>query len=219
MFQLRGSIALSLFRQKRLLATLQTRFPDISAIEAEFTHFINDKQALTHDELTLLNNLLDSGEEKIAEKPKGELFLVTPRPGTISPWSSKATDILHICGLNKIRRIERGINYYVSKQNHSLSIDESKAISDLIHDRMTEVVLSHPDDAQKLFLAAEPAPLERINLLNEGKPALIEANQNLGLALSDDEIDYLVENYIALGRNPSDVELMMFAQANSEHCR
>ncbi len=219
MFQLRGSIALSLFRQKKLLATLQTQFPDISAIEAEFTHFIDDKQALTQNELTLLNNLLDSGEEKNAKKPNGQLFLVTPRFGTISPWSSKASDILHICALSKIKRIERGTNYYVSKQSGSLSIDESRAISDLIHDRMTEVVISNSDDAHKLFLAAEPAPLERINLLNDGKSALIEANQNLGLALNEDEIDYLVENYITLGRNPSDVELMMFAQANSEHCR
>ncbi len=151
MFQLRGSIALSFFRQKKLLATLKAQFPDIFSIKAEFTHFINDEQALTQDELTLLNNLLDSGEEKNAKKPNGQLFLVTPRFGTISPWSSKATDILHICGLNNIKRIERGINYYISKQSGSLSIDESKAISDLIHDRMTEVVISNSDDAHKLF--------------------------------------------------------------------
>ncbi len=219
MLQLRGSIALSPFRKKKVLSRLQTIFPDISAIEAEFIHFIDCSSDLNDDELALLKNLLDSGEKQLASKPHGQQFIVTPRAGTISPWSSKATDILHICGLNRIKRIERGITYYIATQNGQPDTANKQKIADLIHDRMTETVFFTEKDVEKLFSSAEPAPLKRINLLNDGKSAILTANQELGLALSDDEIDYLVENYMALGRNPSDVELMMFAQANSEHCR
>ena len=148
----------------------------------------------------------------------GTLFLVVPRPGTISPWSSKASDIAHNCGLDKVQRIERGIAYYVTAEE-GLSDLQKQKVSALIHDRMTEAVLNNLETAESLFAESEPAPLTAVDILDGGKEALEQANLSLGLALADDEIDYLVDSYQKLERNPTDVELMMFAQANSEHCR
>ena len=143
------------------------------------------------------------------------------RPGTISPWSSKATDILHNCGLTVVDRVERGIAYFVEYIDdfHQLSKDQRKFIQEQIHDRMIEVVLDDGSEAEALFSDAEPAPLKRISLSNNPRAALEKANTELGLALSADEIQYLADNYSELQRDPTDVELMMFAQANSEHCR
>jgi phosphoribosylformylglycinamidine synthase len=140
---------------------------------------------------------------------------VVPRFGTISPWSSKASDIAHNCGLTKVDRLERGIAYYVK----GATTADRDVIAAVLHDRMTEAVLDNTAAAEALFSHAEPAPLSTVDVLAGGRDALIEADKNLGLALADDEVDYLVENYNILGRNPTDVELMMFAQANSEHCR
>ncbi|MDX1649202.1 MAG: phosphoribosylformylglycinamidine synthase, partial [Myxococcota bacterium] len=147
---------------------------------------------------------------------RGASLLVVPRPGTVSPWSSKATDIARICGLApKLRRLERGVRWTVAADT-----DGALAIAaDVLHDRMTETVLADMEEAPRLFARAEPAPLEHVDVLGTGRAALVEADRRLGLALAKDEIDYLVEGFRRLGRNPTDVELMMFAQANSEHCR
>ncbi|MEL0066843.1 MAG: phosphoribosylformylglycinamidine synthase, partial [Gammaproteobacteria bacterium] len=146
-----------------------------------------------------------------------DLLLVVPRPGTISPWSSKATDIAHNCGLNKIKRMERGTAYHVDAEH--LSSDTLTAIEAELHDRMTQVVMKHLDDAAQLFETHTPKALKTVDILDGGVEALKQANSDWGLALAEDEIDYLVEQFQGLERNPTDVELMMFAQANSEHCR
>jgi phosphoribosylformylglycinamidine synthase len=147
------------------------------------------------------------------------LFLVTPRLGTLSPWASKATDIARHCGLEQVLRIERGTAYWVSTAGVSLSEEARQVLAGLLHDRMTETVLGALDDADKLFVHMDPQPLTSVDILAGGRAALEAANRSLGLALSEDEIVYLVENFTRMGRNPTDVELMMFAQANSEHCR
>jgi phosphoribosylformylglycinamidine synthase len=148
----------------------------------------------------------------------GTLLLVTPRKGTISPWSSKASDIAHNCGLTMVERIERGIAYDIQVPQ-VLAEAERIAIAALLHDRMTERVLTDMQDAVVLFSEAEPAPLRHVDISTDPRAALAKANTDWGLALSADEIDYLADNYAELQRNPTDVELMMFAQANSEHCR
>ena len=150
------------------------------------------------------------------QEPSGRLFLVLPRLGTISPWSSKATDIARNCGLAKIERIERGIAYYVAGQ---FSDAEAQLIASALHDRMTQLVLGALEEASGLFSHAQPKALTVVDILGGGRDALARANVELGLALADDEIDYLVKSFSEMGRNPHDVELMMFAQANSEHCR
>ncbi len=148
------------------------------------------------------------------------MFRVGPRIGTISPWSSKATDIAWNCDLDAIERIERVIAFHVvTKNNRALTADERKAIAGLLHDRMTESVLAGFAEAGELFRHFAPKPLATVDVLQGGKTALVDANGSLGLALSDDEIDYLLDIFTKAGRNPTDVELMMFAQANSEHCR
>ncbi len=218
MLRLRGTAALSSFRLDKLMAAARQRVPEIQRITAEFVHFVDVERTLMADEQMLLSTLFDHGHQSDAQPPSGELLLVVPRLGTLSPWSSKATDIVHNCGLPAVQRVERGTAYYIDVAG-GLTAVQHAALAGLIHDRMTETVLTSFDDADALFRQAEPAPLLRIDVLEGGRNALLEANQQLGLALSDDEIDYLLESFNALGRNPTDVELMMFAQANSEHCR
>ncbi len=218
MLELRGAPALSAFRREKLLASLQSSVPAVSAVYAEFMHFADLSNALDDHALEVLKKLLKYGPQVAVEAPQGTPFLVVPRPGTISPWSSKATDIAHCCGLSQILRLERGIAYYVSA-SRPLEAAEQAQLSALLHDRMIETVLSSTDQAERLFSHAEPKPACAVDILAGGRAALEAANRSLGLALADDEIDYLVESFIALGRNPVDVELMMFAQANSEHCR
>ena len=171
---------------------------------------------MTADEHSRLQTLLTYEEVQGNHQFSGSLFLVTPRTGTISPWSSKATDIAHNCGLSMIERIERGIAYDV-QTSPVLSDAQRNQLAALLHDRMTEMVLADTQDAVILFSEAEPAPLRYVDISADAKAALAKANTDWGLALSADEIDYLAENYAELGRNPTDVELMMFAQANSEH--
>jgi len=146
------------------------------------------------------------------------MVLVVPRPGTISPWSSKATDIAHNCRLEAVRRVERGTAHYLEAES-GLDEEALAQAALVLHDRMTQVALLDLDGAARLFERAAPRPATRVDVLAGGRAALVEANAALGLALSGDEIDYLTESFMALGRNPTDVELMMFAQANSEHCR
>ncbi len=220
MLRLRGCPALSAFRLEKLLAEVRAKVPSIVRIHSEYAHFVDLEQRLGPEQQARLETILRYGPAEHAEKPEGRLLLVVPRPGTISPWSSKATDIVHNCGLAQVRRVERGICYYFAKADGSpVSDDELDRITPLIHDRMTEAVFCGLGDAEGLFLQSAPAPLGTVDVLGGGRDALVVANHALGLALSDDEIDYLVENFALLGRNPTDVELMMFAQANSEHCR
>ena len=181
---------------------------------AVFMHFVDTDSDVAVADRQLLDRLLRYGPSTKAETVDGARFLVVPRLGTISPWSSKATDVARNCGLSAIRRIERGIEYTISGD-----IADEAALLACLHDRMTETVLRAGQDASKLFHRADPKPLSSVDILKGGRAALEEANRRLGLALSGDEMDYLVENFTALSRNPTDVELMMFAQANSEHCR
>lgn len=217
---LRGSPALSQFRLDKLYTTLKTSVPTIQHIYAEFVHFSFSQEGLSEKEQNTLAKILTYGPRAQAESPSGELFLVTPRIGTISPWASRATDIAKNCGLSQILRLERGVAYYVTTNNGNiLNASEQAAFKTVIHDRMTETVLATLEAAEKLYHHADPKPLNNIDILQGGKAALEIANNEMGLALSVDEIDYLIENYIKMNRNPTDVELMMFAQANSEHCR
>jgi len=216
MLKLRGAPALSDFRLQKLQQRVSDRLGKSVGIYAEFLHLVELFETLDSQQLEVLNNLLEYGPALAVHEPEGELILVTPRPGTISPWSSKATDIAHNCGLVNIERIERGVIYYLKGDLTGRDLADA---AELLHDRMTESVFYDLDDAESLFFHAEPRTYTSVDVLGGGRDALVIANGELGLALSDDEIDYLVESFQALGRNPSDVELMMFAQANSEHCR
>jgi phosphoribosylformylglycinamidine synthase len=210
--QLRGPRALSEFRLAKLLASLQKADPGVRAVAAEFRHFVECEAALDAAARTLLERLLDYGRPAELgsgdQRASGELFLVVPRLGTISPWSSKATDIARNCGLAGVRRIERGTLFRVQngRDRHS--------IQPLLCDRMTETVLGSVEEAARLFEHVPPRPLKTVAI-----EKLTEANRELGLALSEDEIEYLQAAYRKLGRDPTDAELTMFAQANSEHCR
>ncbi|EGQ7672466.1 phosphoribosylformylglycinamidine synthase [Vibrio cholerae] len=215
---LRGSPALSEFRVNKLLTACREQQLPVTGIYAEFMHFADLKAELNPQELEKLEKLLTYGPTIQEHEPQGLLLLVTPRPGTISPWSSKATDIAHNCGLHGIKRLERGTAYYVEAET-ALTAAQIATLKTLLHDRMMEVVFAELTDAQQLFSVAEPAPMSQVDVLVGGRRALEEANVSLGLALAEDEIDYLVESFTKLGRNPNDIELMMFAQANSEHCR
>jgi phosphoribosylformylglycinamidine synthase len=212
MLCLPGSPALSEFRIRKLEQQLAAAGISVNGLSSRYIHLIDSAGQNPADaELEVLTNLLTYGPIMQAEQTGGREFYVLPRPGTISPWASKATDIAHNCGLQQINRIERGILYTVD------TADEVPL--DLLHDRMIESVFTRLEDCAALFQTHQPRPLSEIDTTQQGRSALVQANIDLGLALSADEIDYLAQAYIELGRNPSDVELMMFAQANSEHCR
>ncbi|AWL12685.1 Phosphoribosylformylglycinamidine synthase [Saliniradius amylolyticus] len=215
MLVLRGAPALSDFRTSKLLKQFASHDISVDTLYAEYVHFAHLNDDLSNDEHQVLKQLLVYGPEMTAHEPEGQLILVVPRAGTISPWSSKATDIAHNCSLDKVTRLERGIAYYIEGADN----DDLDEIASLLHDRMTESVLGSLDSADVLFQTDTPKPLNSIDVLGKGKKALQEANISMGLALAADEIDYLVENFTKLGRNPHDIELYMFAQANSEHCR
>ncbi len=226
---LHGSPALSAFRLEKLVASLKKCAPSIVNIHTEFVHFVFSETALSSTQKNTLEQILTYGASTNdvlhpnIHAPSGAsnltLFLVIPRIGTISPWASRATDIAKNCGLDLLR-LERGVAYSVQTNNGTaLSNAEISAFKAAIHDRMTETVLNNLEDAQKLYHHAEPKPLSTVDILTGGKSALENANSEMGLALSVDEVDYLLENFTKIGRNPTDVELMMFAQANSEHCR
>lgn len=219
---LAGCSALSPFRISKILSTCYEKSIPVINIEAQYLHFVDLAGELTAEQTLTLDKLLQYGPKSaqinVDQTASKQLFLVTPRAGTISPWSSKATDIAHNCGLSQVRRIERGIAYYVQVSSVLTDLQKNEFLS-LIHDRMMETVFSNLEQAELLFHIDSPAPVTSIDLLGEGRKALQDANLKLGLALAPDEIDYLVENFQKLKRNPTDVELYMFAQANSEHCR
>ncbi len=214
---LRGSPALSTFRINKLLTVCHNKHLPIEKIYAEYIHFVDLSAPLTCDQQVTLNQLLTYGPHAEQQDLTEQLYLVIPRIGTISPWSSKATDIAHNCGLAQIKSIERGIAYCFDGEQ--LSKEQLAEFISLIHDRMMESVLTKLTDAEQLFTPQQPTPFTTIDILTRGRKALEEANVRLGLALATDEIDYLLDSFIRLQRNPSDVELYMFAQANSEHCR
>jgi phosphoribosylformylglycinamidine synthase len=228
-FSLQGAPALSPFRLEKLLGELRLLRPQVSAVSARFVHFVTAARVLSGPELVLLERLLRYGPQYAAPDFPPTAFAqytlhVTPRIGTVSPWSSKATDIAAVCGLADVQRLERGIGY-------RLLADADLAAADLVtvgaalHDRMTESLWLGEVDLDVLFEPAPPRPLRTVVAgagaasVAAGREALLQANDAWGLALSSDEVDYLVEAFRRLGRDPTDVELMMFAQANSEHCR
>lgn len=222
MLIIHGAPALSAFRIQKMMDSLKVELSGLQDITAHFVHFIEligDSISLTEQQQQILEKLLEYGPEKaLSEVPaEGELYLVVPRPGTISPWSSKATDIAHNAGLNQISRIERGIAFHV--RSGQLNEDQQQKIRHAVHDRMIESVLENYQSAEMLFTHNSPEAMLEVDVLTGGQKALMEANSSLGLALAEDEIEYLVSSFTELGRNPTDVELMMFAQANSEHCR
>jgi phosphoribosylformylglycinamidine synthase len=214
--RLRGRDALPAFRRNKLLKA--AAIPGLR-LGAEYWHFIRLREALAPDAQATLERILDYGPAASAVGQQGTLLLVTPRLGTISPWSSKATDIARHCGLPAVERIERGVAWWCSVGGRPLDAAQRNILLPLIHDRMTESVLDSLEAAEGLFRRVEPRPLTAVDLLGGGREALSRANVEMGLALSPDEIDYLLDNFMRIGRNPTDVELMMFAQANSEHCR
>jgi phosphoribosylformylglycinamidine synthase len=220
MLEIAGASAFTPARLEKRLAAARASNPDITALTATFAHFVeldDDVGELAIAERGVLERLLTYGPRVKGVDPVASAarrLLVVPRLGTISPWSSKATDIARICGLPRVRRIERGIWYAVTG-----TVADEAALRRALHDRMTESVLATSAEAAGLFAHAAPRPLATIALGDDGHAALARANTALGLALAPDEIDYLVDAYAKLGRDPTDVELMMFAQANSEHCR
>ncbi|WP_261253311.1 phosphoribosylformylglycinamidine synthase [Serratia entomophila] len=214
---LRGSPALSAFRITKLLSRCQDAQLPVSDIYAEYVHFADVSAPLSAEEHAKLQRLLRYGPSLAEHAPAGRLLLVTPRPGTISPWSSKASDIAHNCGLKQVVRLERGLAFYVKAP--ALTESQWQQLAALLHDRMMEIVFSELQQAEQLFAHHQPAPYQAVDVLGEGRSALEQANVRLGLALAQDEIDYLLNAFTGLGRNPTDIELYMFAQANSEHCR
>ena len=219
-----GGNALSAFRAQALLSRLQAAVPRVKAVQARYVHWVSSEAALDASQQSRLAQLLSYGEPAQPAQP-GALVVVTPRLGTLSPWASKASDIAHNCGF-AVHHLERSTEFTLVLDKpllgaaKALSESEWQACAALLHDRMTESVLRARDDARHLFDGKQAQPLVRVDVLGEGRAALERANGEWGLALSPDEIDYLLDAFAnKLGRNPSDVELMMFAQANSEHCR
>ncbi len=222
-----GGDALGGFRARRLLPRLQAVDARIAGVAARFVHLVATEGAPDDAGRERLRALLTYGEPFEAA-PAGATLVVAPRLGTVSPWASKATDIAHNCGL-AVRRIERVTEFRLALKKPllgkapALDAGALAAVAALLHDRMTESVLPSLDAAAALFAELPAPPLAHVDILSggpeAGRAALIAADRAFGLALADDEIDYLLEAFTRLGRNPSDVELMMFAQANSEHCR
>ncbi len=228
MLILRGSPALSPFRLQKLQQDLASAGLPVRSLSTAFIHVAEIDGDLTATEREVLEKILTYGPRRSASAhpPAGLLQVVAPRPGTISPWSSKATDIAHICGLAKVKRIERAIAYWIDIDNAALqpplsvlSSEQIAALRAKLHDRMTQVVFNEFDSLDVLFRHEAPRAMTTVPVLTQGRAALVAANQSLGLALAEDEIDYLVKAFTTLGRDPNDIELMMFAQANSEHCR
>jgi len=203
MLELPGQPALSDFRIAKLTRALQRVDERVTSVAANYTYFVATNGKLSREERSRLDALLLSGE-KPAALPKGTSYLfVVPRPGTISPWSSKATDIAKACDIDAVIRIERGIRYSLKYKG---KVDSSAAmnVAPFLFDRMTEAVFPSSAEVEALFEAHEPAPVVIIPLAKKGRAALVAANTDLGLALSDDEIDYLVASYAKLDRDPTD---------------
>ncbi len=226
MIEFPGAPALSPFRLDRLLGELRARDPRVLGVAAQLVHFVDAARALAPAEHALLERLLRYGPRAAGVAPdetvapgEARTVLVTPRLGTVSPWSSKATDIARVCGLAPVRRIERGTRFTLRVAPPASALLDLAGLAPLLHDRMTESLWLERAPPAGFFREEAPRPLRRVPLAREGRAALAAANRDWGLALSDEEIDYLARAFAAAGRDPTDAELMMFAQANSEHCR
>lgn len=219
-----GASALSDFRAEGLLKKLQAIDSNVAEVAARYVHFVASKAALSGPAHGVLEGLLDYGQPARQLARVDMRGVVVPRLGTVSPWASKATDIAHNAGLADVVRMERGVEFQLMFKKGLLGaskLPEAGVQAQLLaalYDRMTETVLPAEFELSGLFLPLQGKALQIIELA-QGKASLEQANQSLGLALSDDEIDYLLQAYTQMGRAPTDVELMMFAQANSEHCR
>ena len=217
MLILNGYSALSNLRKQQFLNTIQKTHKSVKSIEAQFIHFVDISEPLTIDENDTLTMLLSYGQEWGSANIHGtQTFIIVPRLGTISPWSSKATDIVKNIGLDKITGLERGILFAIEG---TLTDVEFTNVKDQLHDKMVNTVLHDLEQCSIIFDKQEPTPLTYIDVLKDGVDAIKKIDTTLGLALNEQEIEYLNQSYIDLGRNPTDVELYMFAQANSEHCR
>ncbi len=221
-----GSSVLSSFRREQLLQRFTELDLPVADISGRYEHYVWTDTGLAAPDQSKLEQLLDYGSvvEEGKEGKNTLVLRVVPRFGTVSPWASKATDIAHNCGLQTVRRIERGIRYTLTPARGLLgakSVDAQQLakIAECLHDRMTETVVDASFDGAALFASLPGKPIQTIDVMGQGREALDQANSALGLALSDDEVEYLDAAFKQLGRNPTDVELMMFAQANSEHCR
>src|SRR5688572_10721292 len=219
MLILRGSPALSEFRLQKLLHDIISAGLPVRALGAEFIHVAELSEELSAAQREVLEKLLSYGPKRAATHVDGLLQVVAPRPGTLSPWSSKATDIAHTCGLAMVKRIERVVAYRIDVRNARLTTDQRTTLAAKLHDRMTQTVFNDLESVEVLFRHETPRAMTSVPVLRDGRAALERANHTLGLALAEDEIDYLVKAFTTLGRDPNDIELMMFAQANSEHCR
>ena len=215
MLCLTGASAQSDFRRQRLIEQIRQIYPTLVDLNSRYQYFLDTEAEPSEQQLERLVSLLDANASD-ANQYECSVW-VSPRAGTISPWSSKASDIVHNCGISTVVRVERAIEYGLVGLSQGQA--QSPEVLGLLHDRMTESVSSNAPLADTLFVRQQPERLNRIDVQEGGRAALDEANQSLGLALSDDEIEYLADNFAKLERNPSDAELMMFAQANSEHCR
>ncbi|MCC7549250.1 MAG: phosphoribosylformylglycinamidine synthase [Burkholderiales bacterium] len=219
MLRLPGRRALSDFRLDKLLQSARAALPSLRSVETRYWHFVKLREPLASDRRAVLERLLTYGPATTEDDCTPSLVVV-PRLGTISPWSSKATDIAHQCGLDMVERIERGTAFtFVLDRGTALGAQARTLVLPIVHDRMTETVLERVEEADALFEEMTPGALAHVDVLGAGSAALERANVEMGLALSADEIDYLLAYFQRIGRNPTDVELMMFAQANSEHCR
>ena len=216
MLILDGGSAVSRFRISKLRDQVRENLPSLKDLSARYLHVALTKNHLSAKKWETLERLLDYGVSVDTLTTDLEI-MVFPRTGTISPWSTKATDIVHRCGLSEIVRLERGVSWSVRGVLELSAVKQH--LIPLLYDRMTESIIPDRENLQTLFAGSEPGKLTKIEVLGGGQDALIEANERMGFALSGDEIDYLVEQYRSLGRDPTDAELMMFAQVNSEHCR
>ena len=211
-----GGSAVSRFRVNKLCNQVRDSLTGLGELSARYLHVASTDRALSPKKRETLSRLLDYGAPAKV-RSIGREILVFPRLGTTSPWSTKATDIAHHCGLSEIVRLERGVAWSVPSTLDSSAVEQH--LVPLLYDRMTESILSDRESLQLLFAQSEARRLATIDVLRAGRDALVEANEQMGFALSEDEIDYLTQQYLCLGRDPTDVELMMFAQVNSEHCR
>ena len=217
---LRGQSASSVFRRTRLLTQIRVLLPEVAAVQCAHGYWLATEGRLSAPQAAQAAELLGGHELHGSAGAAPVSLVVVPRPGTISPWSSKATEIFHVSGLHDVIRVERGVLWTLyDRSDSSLSFEACEPVNALLHDRMTESVIATLDGARALFADAPARPVQWVDLLGAGRSALEEADTALGLALSQTEMDYLLDSFTSLDRNPSDVELMMFAQANSEHCR
>ena len=218
-----GRCSLSDFRRQQLLYKLKEKFSGIEDVHSQYVHFVQSTNPLAEKEVRLLERLLEYGPRDSSDRSRchsWQKVYVLPRPGTVSPWCSKATDIAHICNLSTVTRIERGVLFYFRSSDVSMFLKCLDSFTGLLYDRMTQTVQNSEPTGANLFGTSSQGQLRWFDLSQGGRQLLVHLNTELGLSLSPMEIDYLLDMYTKqLQRPATDVELMMFAQVNSEHCR